>query len=201
MSEADEALTAGQAASPLGALKLPSQEGILEVSEVKPLGRLVVRAAPDSADSLARALGSALLGRVNTATTTEACTALRLGPDEWLLLADAEADPWLAARIAEAARGVAVAVVDVSHRNAGLLLEGPAVETVLSAGCPLPLEARAFPVGKATRTLYGKAEIVLWRRGPETFQIEVAASFSAYLVALLAVAIADEAMIRRAQGA
>lgn len=199
MSEADEVITAGRAASPLGALNLPSQRGLVEVREVEPMGRLVVRAAPDSVDALARAIGSALLGGVNTATTTEACTALRLGPDEWLLLADAEADPWLSARIAEAARGKAVGVVDVSHRNAGLLLEGSAVEAVLAAGCPLPLEARVFPVGKATRTLYAKAEIVLWRRGPETFQIEVAASFSAYLVGLLSVAVADEAMIRNAQ--
>ena len=45
---------------------------------------------------------------------------------------------------------------------------------------------KAFPVGFATRTLFDKAEIVLWRRAEATFHIEVWRSFAPYLAASLA---------------
>ena len=44
----------------------------------------------------------------------------------------------------------------------------------------------AFPVGMATRTLYDKAEIVLWRRGETTFHVEVWRSFAPHVAASLA---------------
>jgi sarcosine oxidase subunit gamma len=188
----------GASDSPLGGPALPFAEGVARVSEAATVGRLVLRAGPRGIEALGRALGSALTGRINTATVAEGCTALRLGPDEWLLLADPESDPWLAARIADAAKGVAISVVDVSQRNAGIEVDGPLVEAILAAGCPLPLDLEAFPVGRATRTIFGKAEIVLWRRETTRFQLEVARSFAPYVVGLLDVAIDDEAAIAAA---
>jgi sarcosine oxidase subunit gamma len=37
----------------------------------------------------------------------------------------------------------------------------------------------------ATRTIYDKAEIVLWRRAADSFQVEIWRSFAPYLVAAL----------------
>jgi len=37
-----------------------------------------------------------------------------------------------------------------------------------------------------TRTLFGKAEIVLWRTTPDTFRIEVWRSFAPYVLGSLA---------------
>ncbi|MFX8747406.1 sarcosine oxidase subunit gamma family protein, partial [Acinetobacter baumannii] len=54
-------------------------------------------------------------------------------------------------------------LVDVSHRNTAIQIAGPAAADVLNAGCPLDLRLDAFPVGMCTRTLFAKAEIVLWR--------------------------------------
>lgn len=190
--------TVGAPESPVGGPALPSVQGVARVAEAGTVGRLVLRAGPEALGALERALGPALTGRINAATVAEGCTALRLGPDEWLLLADANSDPWLAARIADAAKGVAVSVVDVSHRNAGLVLSGSAVEAVLAVGCPLPLDLAAFPVGRATRTVLAKAEIVLWRQDADRFQLEVARSFAPYVVALLGTAIDDEAAIAAA---
>ena len=65
--------------------------------------------------------------------------------------------------------GTAHSLVDVSHRQIGLVVSGPAAARALNAGCPLDLGLKAFPVGFATRTLFDKAEIVLWRRAQETF--------------------------------
>ena len=109
---------------------------------------------------------------------------LWLGPDEWLLLAPA---------------GVVLpdwdddtgASVDVSHRQVSLLLRGSGADVALAVGCPLDLAVPAFPVGACRRTVFGKAEIVLWRRGVDEFHIEVWRSFVAYVRGLLEIGIAD----------
>jgi hypothetical protein len=54
-----------------------------------------------------------------------------------------------------------------------------------AALCPLPLDLTAFPVGMCTRTVFAKAEVVLWRTAPETFRLEVARSFARYVAAML----------------
>jgi sarcosine oxidase subunit gamma len=59
------------------------------------------------------------------------------------------------------------------------------VEAWLASGCPLDLTMRAFPVGACARTLYHKAEIVLWRTEGDAFQLEVWRSFAPYVEALL----------------
>jgi sarcosine oxidase subunit gamma len=53
---------------------------------------------------------------------------------------------------------------------------------VLNSGCPLDLAEAAFPAGTATRTLLGKAEIVLMRLddGP-TYRVECWRSFAQYV--------------------
>jgi sarcosine oxidase subunit gamma len=56
---------------------------------------------------------------------------------------------------------------------------------VLLFGCPLDLDTAAFPVDTAARTLFGKAEIVLWRTGDDTFHVEIWRSFAPYVVGLL----------------
>jgi sarcosine oxidase, subunit gamma len=82
--------------------------------------------------------------------------------------------------------GTAHSLVDVSHRQIGLIASGPAAARVLNAGCPLDLGLKAFPVGFATRTVFDKGEIVLWRRAETNFHIEIWRSFAPYLAGSLA---------------
>lgn len=105
-------------------------------------------------------------------------TALKLGPDEWLLLG-ADAD-W-----GGALGGRAHALVDVGHRQMGIEVLGARAADVLNAGCPLDLRPAGFPVGRCARTVFGKTEIVLWRVEAERFRVEVARSFAAYAWGLL----------------
>lgn len=114
------------------------------------------------------------------AATTGKRAALWLGPDEWLLLAP-EAETAAIAQAFAALNPLPFALIDVSHRQAALTLSGPNAAPVLNAGCPLDLDLTAFPVGACTRTLLGKAEIVLWRTDDTTFHIEVWRSFTAYV--------------------
>jgi sarcosine oxidase, subunit gamma len=109
-------------------------------------------------------------------------SALCLGPDEWLLiLPQGSAAPTF--------DGVH-ALCDVGHRNIGIDIEGPCALALIQTGCALDL-ARAFPPGKATRTLYEGVEIILWRIGDERFRVEVWRSFAPYLWAALELAAGD----------
>lgn len=103
----------------------------------------------------------------------------QLGPDEWLLRADA------GFQIAPD-DGLAVAVTNVSERSVCLIVEGPRAATVLMAGCPLDLDK--FAVGRATRTVFETVEIILIRTADDQFQVEVWRSFGPWLWAALAAA-------------
>jgi len=175
-------------------LVLPADPKIAIVTTIGATGRVSLRVREADAETVGRAMSVDLSGRINTAATSGSLNALRLGPDEWLLLADGER---LQEIVSAELAAKAYAAVDVSDRFVGVEIEGPAVEDVLAAGCPLPMGLAAFPVGRATRTLYAKAEVVLWRRAGDRFRIEVGRSFAPYLVGLLATVIRDEAAIGR----
>ena len=55
------------------------------------------------------------------------------------------------------------AVVVVSDRMTGIGVAGRRARDVLAAGCPLDLHPAVFAPGTATRTLLGKAAVVLRR--------------------------------------
>jgi sarcosine oxidase subunit gamma len=112
--------------------------------------------------------------------------ALWLGPDEWLLIADGADAATVSGVLESVLEGTAHSLVDVSHRQIGLIVSGPAAARVVNAGCPLDLGLKAFPVGFATRTLFDKVEMVLWRRAEAKFHVEVWRSFAPWLAASLA---------------
>jgi sarcosine oxidase subunit gamma len=109
--------------------------------------------------------------------------ALWLGPDEWLLVgpSDWEAEAALVAGLGEAA----YSLVGVSHRHVSFGLVGPRAAEVLNAGCPLDLDAAAFPAGMCTRTILGKVQIILWRIGAEEFTLIAWRSFAPYVLDFL----------------
>ena len=111
--------------------------------------------------------------------------ALWLGPDEQLLLAPAEDAQILAAGLAAALTDVAHSLVDVSQRQLALQVSGPHATAILSTGCPLDLDPAAFPPGMCTRTLFGKADIIVWRTGAAEYHLEVWRSFADYVAGLL----------------
>ena len=51
----------------------------------------------------------------------------------------------------------------------GIAVSGSRAAWAINAFCALDLHLAAFPVGMCTRTLFGKAEIILWRTAAETF--------------------------------
>lgn len=168
-------------ALPLATLPRPAASG--PSVSVRPAGaesRFSLRARlGGGAPTLA---GLPLDAPINTVGTDGEVWIVRLGPDEWLVGGpEADAD-LLQGRIHEALAGLPHALVDVSHRNVGIDVSGRQAAAVLNAGCPLDLSETAFPSGSATRTLLGKAEIVLIRAAAAPlYRVECWRSFSTYV--------------------
>jgi len=153
--------------------------------------RFILRGA-DAVAAASAAFGVALPTTPTRSASKGERTAFWLGPDEWLLIA-AEGDPAaLQQTLDTAPAGVPHALVDVSNRQTALLIEGPGAATALNAGTPLDLSVAAFPVGMVARTIFEKAEIVLWRSGEQSFRVEVWRSFAPYVQALLEAALSDD---------
>jgi sarcosine oxidase subunit gamma len=147
--------------------------------------RFIFRGPAAAQAAAGSAFGVALPTIACRAAAAGSRAALWLGPDEYLLLAGEGEGSIVAADISRALGEQAHSLVDVSHRQVALDVHGPHAEWLLASLCPLPLDLESFPVGMCTRTVFAKAEIVLWRRDAATFHVEVWRSFSRYVVELL----------------
>ncbi len=146
-----------------------------------PASRLSLRAPQKSRAALSKALGLKLPDAPKATETKGSRAALWIGPDEWLVIDGPDADLMAAVKPVTALHSA----VDVSHRNQAILVAGPGAEAALNAGCPLDLSEASFPIGAATRTVFGKAEIVLWRTEAQLFRVECWRSFADYCFTLL----------------
>jgi sarcosine oxidase, subunit gamma len=156
--------------------------------QLPPASRLVLRGGPQVLAAAADALG---LPRSETrcrAVRRDGLAALWLGPDERLLLGPADAAAEMAGLLQRALPGMPHSLVEISHAQTAFELSGPRAAAALNTGCPLDLDPASFPVEMCTRTVFAKAQIVLWRTGAETFRVETARSFAPYVTKILAVA-------------
>lgn len=156
-----------------------------------PAMRFILRGGPEAAARAGPAFGAFPPLEPLHSRTEGARSALWLGPDEWLLIAE-DAPPALGVALESAVGSVPHALVDVSHRQSAITLSGRGGARLLNAGVPLDLDLSAFPVGMVTRTMLTKAEIVLWRRAPEVFRVEFSRSFGPYVIAILTQAAGDQ---------
>jgi sarcosine oxidase subunit gamma len=168
----------------------PLIDGGRAVTPIDPIGRGILRCREEDVGAVSGRLGVDLPREACRSAKGTELSTLWLGPDEWLIVGHTPSDRWgpdLASRLGD----VPGAFVDVSHRQVGLSVYGPLAEAILASGCALDLSIGAFPTGMCTRTMFAKAEIVLWRTGKEVFHLEVWRSFAGYVRALLREA-ADE---------
>jgi sarcosine oxidase subunit gamma len=112
--------------------------------------------------------------------------SVRLGPDEWLLIGPEAEREKIAREVESGLSALTFSLVDISHRNAAFEVAGPHARQLLNGGCPLDLDDAAFPARSATRTVLGKAEIVLLRPQAEyAYRVECLRSFGPYVRAYL----------------
>ena len=172
--------------SPLAAFE-PLDDGQLRLIERTGLGALIVRGSgPAFLATAARVLDVPLPTEPNTTQGQDACLALWLGPDEWLLrLPLAEAEAW-AESLQNALAEEHAAVVDVSDRACVLRLLGAAARTVLAHGCPLNLHPRVFEPGACAQSRYLKTAILIDQIDERpTYDLQVPRTCAQYLWELL----------------
>lgn len=174
--------------------------GVL-VTPAEPAFRMSLRAPAGSVAALSKALGVKLPQQPKTSAVSKPAglfakkkqagtrAALWLGPDEWLVIDTGGNDP------AGDCSGVKAlhSAVDISHRNTAVIVSGANAAATLNAGCPQDLSLAVFPVDACSRTVFGKAEVVLWRTGENTFRVECWRSFSDYVFTFLEDAACDAA--------
>lgn len=147
------------------------------LAPVPPVTRIIVRAGGAAVIAIGDRLGVALPAVPFRITEYRGRHALWLGPDEWLVLLDEAAELPTA--------HPAGSIVDVSHGITGMTVSGSHAAWAINSFCALDLHPSAFPVGTCTRTVFEKAQIVLWRTATDTFRIEAARSFAPYVWACL----------------
>lgn len=141
------------------------------------------------------------LASLNLVAPTQSCqaaqsasgAALWLGPGDWLVLTETQNAAKAAEALHKDLTGLDYALVDISHRQTAIRVSGPLATTWLNAACPLDLDLKAFPVGMCTRTVFAKAQIVLWRVQEQTFHVELWRSFAPYVWDMLSVITAEAA--------
>jgi sarcosine oxidase, subunit gamma len=164
--------------------RLARRQGLgtaIELAVAPPRAKLVLRCRQDAAVAAGRTFGIILPREACRAAVAGNRAALWLGPDEWLLLAeegDAEA---IFGEIETALAGMHHSCVDVSHRSCGVTVRGPHAAAVINHGCPLDLSEALFPDGMCTRTVFEKAEIILWRVEKHAYHVEVERSYAPYV--------------------
>ncbi len=153
----------------------------VSIKVAAPAYRLSLRAKADAVAELSQALDISLPQASKTSITSGLRAALWLGPDEWLVIDQGESNLMEACSSVKSAHSA----TDVSHRNVAMTVSGEGAEATLNAGCPQDLSLDAFPVGACSRTLFGKAEVVLLRVTEDTFRVECWRSFADYVFGLL----------------
>lgn len=153
-----------------------------QVSVLPAQGRLSLRARGDLG-ALEKAIGLALPGRIGLRAQAGGIEAIRLGPDEWTLLAPAGAVAGLVAACAAIYGDHPHSLVDISGREVTLSIEGPRAAELLTLGCPRDIATIA--PGEGLRTLFDGASVVLWRDGDDRFRIDVWNSFAGHVAHLL----------------
>jgi sarcosine oxidase subunit gamma len=155
---------------------------MVSVTLVPSAARLSARGDRTAAEAIGRAFGVPLPREVCRSAEGGRRAALWLGPDEWLLIAaSGEADAVMR-DIEGELEGAAASLVDISDRQVGIDVVGPEAAEAINGFNALDLDPGAFPVGMCTRTVFGKAEIVLWRTAADRFRIEVWRSFAPYVL-------------------
>jgi sarcosine oxidase subunit gamma len=180
-------LKKGPAARRLPPLSTPPAVGSAPSAKisVRPLpaaARYSLRLDPGAAQTVGTIAGFSLDVPINRCAASDGRVAARLGPNEWLLLAFEPDEEAIAAKFDAALAGHFYSLVDIGHQNLAVEVSCRHAADVLNSGCPLDLAPKSFPAGSATRTLLGKAEIILMRLddGP-VYRVECGRSYARYV--------------------
>jgi len=133
----------------------------------------------------------------NTWTAAGDCSALWLGPDEWLVVAADGRQEGLTGALRSALQGVHHAVTDVSASRTAIEIAGADARLVLAKGCPLDLHGERFKPPQLAQTLLAKANLIIQCIDARpSFRLWVRNSFASYVAEWLVDAATEGAASR-----
>ncbi len=141
-----------------------------------------LRINPDDLDTASKAFGLAIPRAINDGDIYGSRRAACLGPDEWVLYAEAE--ELSAIQNNFSCLSTPYALVDVTAREQRIFLSGVNATAAISVACPLDLSV--LNVGQSKRTVFDSAQIVLNHIAVNQWELEVLRSFTPHVVGLLA---------------
>lgn len=159
------------------------------VHAIPMMGRFNLRIAETDREGAGSAVGVPLghsIGEINEAGERR---SLRLGPDEWWIVAPREEVASIAS--AFAGSGIVGSLVEITNREVSFALAGPGAEDVLAHGCPRDLSQMA--VGRGARTVFSGVDIVLWHF-EDRYELDVWRTYAPFTEALLAAATREMAV-------
>jgi len=147
---------------------------------MSPSARFVLQAVAAALIAAAQSLGFDSDVSTSAAYDNGQFSLLWLGPDERLILAWQDDAQRTAPRVANALADQPHSLVEVTHRQVSRRLHAHGIIELLNCGCPQDLDLGQFAIDRCSRTLFNKAEIVLWRRGANEFHVEIWRSYADY---------------------
>jgi sarcosine oxidase subunit gamma len=145
--------------------------------------RFSLRIDPAGIDGASKAFGLTLPARIGGLSLSGEKRAVCLGPDEWYLMAPLAEQDAVEAAFADLYPSATHSLVDISHREVGIEVEGAAAMLALRSAIAFDIEA--MPVGTGCRTIFDRAQIVLLRETEQRFRIEVWRTFADHVWGLL----------------
>lgn len=140
--------------------------------------RWAFRSDPATASTMMRFMGYEAPEKLLTVAGCGKRWALHLGPDEWMLCT--EGNEGFSSESMTLPL-LPYSAVEISDGFAGYQFNENAGRQLLSVGCPLDLHDQAFGPGTATRTLFAKSPIILWRPpASKVWRVDLPRSFSSY---------------------
>jgi len=164
-------------------------------------GKNATEATEPARTSFARAVYSIvrldLPDVANIWTAAGDCSALWLGPDEWLVVAPDGRQDDLVAALRNALQGVHHSITDVSASRTAIEIAGADARLVLAKGCPLDLHGERFKPPQLAQTLLAKAHLIIQCIDAcPSFRLWVRNSFARYVAEWLVDAATESAASR-----
>lgn len=150
----------------------------VQVSTREERSRFSLRARSEL-QHIGAAIGCKLPRKIGESLTAGDLEIACLGPDEWVLVAKAEAGSKITADLAAIYDQHPHSLTDVSGREITFDISGEKAVDLIEIACPRNIDE--FSVGTARRTVFDGVTVTLWRVAEDHFRMDVWNSFALYL--------------------
>ena len=153
----------------------------LVFSEMVHLGKLNLRASKSASTQVKSVIGCAFPTAANRFSSAGERHVVWLGPDEFLIICEADKDAELASTLESALKTQHCAVTNITDALAAFHLNGTAVRQVLAKGCAIDLHPGSFTSGDAAQTLLSHAAVTMLAVADNELIVICRTSFAPYL--------------------